>query len=207
MSKIALSPNASGTGLFTIASPNSNTNRTLTLPDAAGELFTNAGGTLTGALTGTDLTLSGGVYLGGTGSANLLDDYEEGTFTPAYEGSVSNPTVTYTTDFTGGFYTKIGNRVIIDLEVRTSAISGGSGNLKITGLPFAPISSGANTQGTVTLFRVTFDSDNQYSAEVESTYLVIRGSRLNNSDTILQVSDINNVNPSLIRVSMSYRVS
>ena len=29
-----------------------------------------------------DLYLSGGVYLGGTGSANKLDDYEEGTWTP-----------------------------------------------------------------------------------------------------------------------------
>jgi hypothetical protein len=36
MSKIALSPNASGTGTFSIASPNSNTDRTLTLPDATG---------------------------------------------------------------------------------------------------------------------------------------------------------------------------
>jgi hypothetical protein len=31
-----------------------------------------------------DLYLSGGVYLGGTGAANLLDDYEEGTWTPAF---------------------------------------------------------------------------------------------------------------------------
>jgi hypothetical protein len=30
-----------------------------------------------------DLYLSGGVYLGGTGAANKLDDYEEGTWTPA----------------------------------------------------------------------------------------------------------------------------
>jgi len=36
MSNIALTPNASGTGTFTIASPNSNTDRTLTLPDATG---------------------------------------------------------------------------------------------------------------------------------------------------------------------------
>lgn len=33
MSKITLSSNPSGTGTFTIASPNSNTDRTLTLPD------------------------------------------------------------------------------------------------------------------------------------------------------------------------------
>ena len=40
MSKIAFTPNASGTGTFTIASPDSNTNRTLTLPDADGALLT-----------------------------------------------------------------------------------------------------------------------------------------------------------------------
>ena len=38
MSKIALTPNASGSGTFTIASPNSDTDRSLTLPDGAGTL-------------------------------------------------------------------------------------------------------------------------------------------------------------------------
>ena len=38
MSKIALEGNASGTGTFTIASPNSNNNRTLTLPDNTGTI-------------------------------------------------------------------------------------------------------------------------------------------------------------------------
>lgn len=40
MSSIKLSPNVSGTGEFTIAAPNSNTDRTLTLPDATGTLAT-----------------------------------------------------------------------------------------------------------------------------------------------------------------------
>lgn len=43
MSSIALTPNASGTGAFTIASPNSNTNQTLTLPDATGTLLAGSG--------------------------------------------------------------------------------------------------------------------------------------------------------------------
>ena len=43
MSQITVSGNASGTGTFTIASPNSNTNRTLTLPDASGTILTNSG--------------------------------------------------------------------------------------------------------------------------------------------------------------------
>ena len=42
MSKIALTPNASGSGTFTIASPNSNTDRVLTLPDEAGTVLTSA---------------------------------------------------------------------------------------------------------------------------------------------------------------------
>ena len=47
MSKIALSPNASGTGVFTIAAPNSNTDRTLTLPDEAGTVLTSASPVIT----------------------------------------------------------------------------------------------------------------------------------------------------------------
>lgn len=42
MSKIALSPNASGTGTFSIAAPGTNTDRTLTLPDATGTIFSSA---------------------------------------------------------------------------------------------------------------------------------------------------------------------
>ena len=40
MSKISLQPNASGAGTFTLAAPDSNTNRTLTLPDETGTVAT-----------------------------------------------------------------------------------------------------------------------------------------------------------------------
>jgi hypothetical protein len=40
MSSIKLTPNASGTGIFTVAAPNSNTDRTLTLPDSTGTFLT-----------------------------------------------------------------------------------------------------------------------------------------------------------------------
>ena len=42
MSKVAITGNASGTGTFTIAAPNSNTDWTLTLPDEAGTIVTSA---------------------------------------------------------------------------------------------------------------------------------------------------------------------
>jgi hypothetical protein len=41
MSKVAITGNASGTGTFTIASPNSNTDRTLNLPDNSGTLLSS----------------------------------------------------------------------------------------------------------------------------------------------------------------------
>ena len=43
MSKISITPNASGTGVFTISSPATSTNRTLVLPDEAGTVLTTAG--------------------------------------------------------------------------------------------------------------------------------------------------------------------
>ena len=42
MSSIKFESNASGTGIFTLASPNSNTNRTLTLPDNTGTILTTS---------------------------------------------------------------------------------------------------------------------------------------------------------------------
>jgi hypothetical protein len=42
MSKVAITGNTSGTGTFTIAAPNSDTDRTLTLPDEAGTVVTTA---------------------------------------------------------------------------------------------------------------------------------------------------------------------
>ena len=52
MTKIAIEPNASGTGTFTIAAPNSNTNRTFTLPDATGEVLTDQSDLAAAQLTG-----------------------------------------------------------------------------------------------------------------------------------------------------------
>lgn len=94
-----------------------------------------------------DLYLGGGAYIGGTGSANKLDDYEEGTFTPTYIGSVSNPTVTYDRQY--GHYVKIGRQVIANIELRTDALSGGSSNFYVGGLPFTPVApTGTTRAGT-----------------------------------------------------------
>jgi len=52
MSKISLQPNASGAGTFTVVAPDSNTNRTLNLPDESGVLFSDGSGVPGSAVTG-----------------------------------------------------------------------------------------------------------------------------------------------------------
>jgi hypothetical protein len=83
-----------------------------------------------------DLYLSGGVYLGGTGSANKLDDYEEGTWTP----TIFNATVTYTAQ--RGRYTKIGRVVYIHCFIQIASISGANSTNIVTGLPFTSKNDG-----------------------------------------------------------------
>jgi hypothetical protein len=82
-----------------------------------------------------DLYLSGGVYLGGTGAANKLDDYEEGTWTPLLTAVSGTKTWTYSAQ--RGTYTKVGNLVTVFFNIQlTSNGSGTDGNARITGLPF-----------------------------------------------------------------------
>mgnify|MGYP003667212441 CR=1 FL=1 len=97
------------------------------------------------------LSAANGIALGvGTANtaSNVLDDYEEGTWTPVYEGSSSNPTITYD-GFTNGTYNKIGNMVFARGYIRTDATSGGSGGLLIAGFPFN-FASGAYTATILT---------------------------------------------------------
>jgi hypothetical protein len=81
-----------------------------------------------------NIEVSGGVYLGGTVAANLLDDYEEGTWTPAWAfagGSATIGTINFAT------YTKVGQLVTVSFRAFTSSISSPTGQATITGLPFA----------------------------------------------------------------------
>ena len=84
-----------------------------------------------------DIYLSGGAYLGGTGGANKLDDYEEGTWTPAFL-NVSLPTYTVQT----GNYTKIGRLVHVTISIEYSGLNTGDASSLAINLPFAASASG-----------------------------------------------------------------
>jgi hypothetical protein len=81
-----------------------------------------------------DLYLSGGVFLGGTGTANKLDDYEEVNFTATLQGSTATPSTLVTVT---GFATKIGRVVQYSIGFENVNTTGYGGAVSITGLPFA----------------------------------------------------------------------
>ncbi len=75
----------------------------------------------------------------GTGTSELFDDYEEGTFTPFVYGTSSSGTATYTGQT--GVYTKIGRAVHVKIGIGYTGHTG-TGNLEIGNLPFYSQSSG-----------------------------------------------------------------
>ena len=90
----------------------------------------------------------------GTDSSELLDDYEEGTFTPAFASS--GATITHDTQY--GNYTKIGRIVHVAIQLRTDGVSGGTSStaLEISGLPYT---SGSGTVNRGTAFTVGYRGD------------------------------------------------
>lgn len=123
------------TGTYTLAGTPTITNPTISGTVAGSFTF---GGTVTmgsPVITGTlNLDTSNGTITfpdsGGSGTAtgNILQDYEEGTWTPSLGG-----TATYTTRV--GRYTKIGRMVYVSCRIVVNAIGTGS-TVTISGLPF-----------------------------------------------------------------------
>tara|TARA_R110002012_G_scaffold191716_2_gene359455 strand:+ start:1524 stop:2453 length:930 start_codon:yes stop_codon:yes gene_type:complete len=261
MAKVKIQGHAQGTGIFTVTAPNSNTDRTITLPDADVTLGTDAtklpltGGTLTGDLTVTDsdmqlitksaigtaeheagggfshigsstqgnrvarfwldadganfsgsdyyyiqknagggvehivqnnadmkfatngstrmtisnsgdMTLnsgnivmsgSNGILLGGTGAVNKLDDYEEGSWTPAFTASGGSAgSVAHSVQ--EGYYTKIGRLVTCQFNLTLTNRGSWSGEVRLTGLPFDPADT-FPAAGSVSLDNVNVPND------------------------------------------------
>ena len=83
---------------------------------------------------------STGIYLGGTAAANQLDDYEKGTWTPAFT-TTSGVTTTSITNHLAT-YTKIGNICHIHAKISVTLSSLPGQTVTITGLPFTASNAG-----------------------------------------------------------------
>jgi len=226
LSKVKIQGNASGTGVITLTAPNTNTDRTITLPDGDISLgvgiddnatstaitidssenvligMTAVSGTTDGlhlrsgiasgvnvtndhcfalnrkssdgealrflkdgALVGSiDVSASGAsIKLGGTAAANALDDYEEGTWTPVVTGTGGAPSSSTFHTNPSGKYTKVGRLVTVQFYLHINTLTGGSGTLKLTGVPFTPMAASGGFKGTVSMY---YANSSSYSSPV-----------------------------------------
>lgn len=108
------------------------TSPSIATPTLTGDVSMTTGNLVVGT-AGKGIDFSASAHAPGM-TSELLDDYETGTFTPAYGTDGSAPTITYLVQV--GNYVKIGRMVYFAIELTTTARTGGTGNLRITGLPF-----------------------------------------------------------------------
>jgi hypothetical protein len=103
------------------------------------------------------LAANAGIGFGNAGAAHTLDDYEEGTWTPAIVGATSASGQQYSSR--AGSYVKIGRSVTANFSMVLSAKGNMAGSLKIIGLPFNGISGRA--QAATLLYGSMDLDDNQ----------------------------------------------
>lgn len=114
------------------------------------------------------VNVNGGVQFPATqvsiSNPNILDDYEEGTFTPTAYGATTAGTGTFTTQ--NGLYTKVGDLVFFTLAVQWTGHTG-TGALRIGPLPFtALITPGTLTSVSIYSNGVAIAANNVLGASV-----------------------------------------
>jgi len=112
--------------------------------DASDNATVNLGNLIIGT-AGKGIDFSANTHAAGM-TSELLNDYEEGTWTPT-QGTFT----TWTAPVFNARYTRIGNQVTLFLQQTQGTIASGGAGKKIGGLPFNPAVSGSavSTNGSI----------------------------------------------------------
>ena len=138
-----------------------------------------------------DLYLSGGVYVGGTGSANHLDDYEEGTWTPALSFGAATTGITYSIQ--SGAYVKVGGQVTVWAQIALSNRGSATGAARVTGLPFTNVNAPGRSEGATAAFNFWVSMAGApiplgYVQNNNTTIYLINGVASNSSSTLVEAN-------------------
>jgi hypothetical protein len=100
-----------------------------------------------------DLYLSGGVYLGGTGAANKLDDYETGTWNPEIYYQNAGDQADATNNTQNGYYVKVGSVVTVAGYLNWTLVgSAANDNIGVKNFPFAAYNGDSTIYNTCAIF-------------------------------------------------------
>ena len=145
-----------------------------------------------------DLYLSGGVYLGGTGSANKLDDYERGTWTPTVIAGFSGFSVQ------DANYVKIGEQCTVFMWV-SNPTGATSSLLRIGGLPFNSASGVYGHIGNC----IAYGSNNTSKANTvylgdNSSEVILTDAATTGTFPVVGVSGLSVGNGTSIQITLTY---
>lgn len=201
------------TGILQVTGPVAGSTRVMTAPDAN---FTVARTDAAQSFTGNQTLSTGNLVIGtsgqgidfsatpGTGTSELLTDYEEGTWTPSYTTTGGNFTThNYITQI--GTYTRIGRMVYIYIQLRSTTYTGGSGDLEIAGLPFTTSSNGDATIPVTFAFGWAATPAVVAGTVASSTRLTLNRSLVNQACPINSL--INDGNSNFFRLAGCYQVA
>ena len=121
------------------------------------------------------LQSGGGINFHNYGSgtvSNILDDYEEGTWTPTCASASS---VSYTNQY--GRYTKVGNCITIWWDLIWTSLSGGN-NARIGGLPYSPVANTNQAGYGIPVFRDASGTNSDNRLYGNSSFFASNGIRL-----------------------------
>ena len=143
----------------------------------------------------------------GTGTSELFDDYEEGTWTPVLSDATSGGN-TATLGSSTAHYVKVGSVVHLFLQViniNNSGMTGGN-TLYIQGLPYTSVSSN-NSAGSVVFDRVSVSGFFAVTPAIGPTrdYMTLGTTTTGAADGSLTVAAFNNSSSDIQNLHISYR--
>lgn len=141
----------------------------------------------------------------GAMTGELLNDYEEGTWTPVFQFSGASVGMTFNTQV--GRYTKVGRVVHIQCYVELSNKGSSTGNASIDGLPFVvgPATSAGYTAAGVRPVSISFADQFLIRSEVGTTRCVLE--ECASTGTLTSITDADFTNSSRVMLGMSYIAS
>jgi hypothetical protein len=154
---------------------------------------------------GKGIDFSATANSGSTTPSELLNDYEEGTFTPILTFNGSSVSMTYSQQY--GTYTKIGRHVTISLRIILTNKGSSTGTARIESLPFTIANINGNFGGFVLAFAdgmSSFSETLMFVGDANSNYINLR---YINGSNYVNFSNSNFTNTSDFIVTGTYQAS
>ena len=143
----------------------------------------------------------------GTGTSELLDDYEEGSFTVEVFDAASGGNQSSTT--TTGYYTKIGRQITITFSGLNNISTAGmtASNFLYISLPFTSDGSAGSSCGNLVLDGASFPAGSSFvspSVSNNASRMLLRASGDGVADSPMQVQDFNGTTNDIQSLTVTY---